>query len=154
MNKTLNFNRFLAAGIVTALILMSIAAIYIARVMELRISRDQAEQNRNPLLYRQSEEEYFDSDVPEIPGVKVYNAQKDADIIISETQRKESDFKQNQTAKFADKKKINTQRLMRKKDQFAAERLLFLQKIEASETKEERLKLIKELRQICEKRDH
>ena len=149
MGKTSNFNRVLAAGIVIALVLMGIAAIYAARIVELAISQKESGENRNPLLHIQRETVVPDSGDPEIPGVTVYNAKQDAATIIKETRQQELNFTQSNTANSADKEYRKSQRLIKEKDQFAAERLIFLQKIESAKTREERIKLIEELRQHC-----
>ncbi len=152
MQNSFSFNKLLAAGMVTALILLGIAAIYAVRVIELRTGHDAIKSDSNPLIYGKNETEPIDNGVPQIPGIRVYSAQNDADQILIDTHQKEIEFQKNTDAKFADKNHRKYMQQMNLKNTFAAERLLFLQKIEAAETKEERLKLIEELRIRCEEK--
>lgn len=147
MEKISTFNKFLAAGTVLAFILIGIAGIYAVHVAELALSPKQENTHtQNPLLSSRSEQPPIDNGIPTIPGVKIYSAEKDADIIIRETEKNELQFAENHHKGTVDNSNSD---LMRKKEQFAAERLLFLQKVESAPTREERIKLIKEFRQHC-----
>ncbi len=141
-------NRFLAAGIVFALILLGVAAIYAVRVFEKKIEEKITEKHKNPLFT--TVEEQIDDGKPEIPGVVVYDAEDDVEQIELDTKKREAQFRENIEKK---RYSLDTEKelhLLQKKDEFAAKRLAFLKKIEASETKAERLKLIKEFRKLCE----
>ena len=153
MQKSFNFNKLLATGMVVGLILLGIAAIYAVRVMELQAGSSNSKKEGNPLIYGKDESELIDNGVPQIPGVKVYSAKRDADQIIIESPQQKLDFKKRTTAKFANKEQDLQIELMRQKDKFAAERLQFLQKIENAKSKEERLRLIEKLQALCKKQE-
>ncbi len=152
MQDSFSFNKLLATGMVTGLILLGIAAIYAVRVMELHTETTENRTNGNPLIYEKEGYEPLDSGVPQIPGVKIYSAKNDADQILLESKQSELDFKKRSTAKFADKEQAKYIKQMKQKNEFAAERLAFLQKIEVATTKEERLRLIEELRILSEEK--
>ena len=151
MQHSFNFNKLLATGMVTGLILIGIAAIYAVRVMELQAESAGDKTVGNPLIYGKTNTKLIDNGVPQIPGVKVYSAKNDVDQIMMGRQQHEFDFKKRSTAKFADKELGKHIKLMNQKDAFAAKRLLFLQKIENAKSKEERRKLIEELQALCQK---
>ena len=151
MNQIFSFNRVLAGGMVLALVLLGVATIYAVRVMEIRTLNAQCPKvTANPLISGISNSDEIDSGTPEIPGVKVYSAEKDADLIQLDAKEREYEFRKSCSAKVADKDLQKDQVLILKRDKFAAERLAFLKQIEAAKTKEERQRLIDKLEKLCQ----
>jgi hypothetical protein len=141
-------NRFLAVGIVIALILPGIASIYAVRVLDKKLNSQNREIYKNPLLNTQCEE--ADNGKPDIPGITVYHAEEDIDRIKLDAHDRETQFRKNleESEKGSEAEKENE--LLIKRNEFAARRLEFLKKIKAAKTKEERAKLIDELKKFCE----
>jgi hypothetical protein len=151
--KSKTINLLLASGTVIAMILLGIAAIYAVWVADHRgNSTEPINKNRsNPLIYRKEGASAIDKSTPKIPGITVYRAEKDADCILADAKERESEFRRSITKKPSTKAMESSQKLMQKRDNFAAERLELLRKIEAAKTKEERYQLIQGLNKLSEK---
>ena len=151
-NGTLLFNRLLALGVVIALILFGIAAIYAVYVYEKKLEADSAGDHVNPIFGNikgavETGENPLPSDnndIPDIPGVRVYSAEKDADLIDADAAAREKEFNKNIHSETDDSDAENRKNILIEKNRFAAERLEFLKKVEAAETREERQRLIRQ----------
>ena len=147
MNQMFSFNRVLAGGMVFALILLGIAAIYALRVMEIRALNAQCPKvTANPLISRISNSDEIDSGTPDIPGVKVYSAERDMYLIQLDANEREREFRKICSAKIADEDLQKEQIMILKRDLFTAKRLVFLKALEAAKTKEERQKVLDEFK--------
>jgi len=153
----------LAAGTVTALILLGIAAIYAVWVADNRkdpfiltreeVAGDEKRKNGNslnPLIKGLTESKSIDNGTPHIPGVKIYSAEQDSDLIKADKKNYEEDFQQNIIETKSSETVKNQQELLKQRNMFAAKRLEFLQKLEIAKTKDERLRLIEGFKKLSE----
>lgn len=91
------------------------------------------------------------SETPEIPGMKVYDADKDADELEKDAPVRNEQFNIHINEMKNTDQETDQIKMMQQRDKFAAEKLEFLKRIEKAETKEERQALIKELREKIER---
>ncbi len=142
----------LVVGIVIALILLGIAAIYAVTVFEKQLEQEADRKNKNPLLLN-IDEEVIHEGKTEIPSVTVSHAEEDIIEINRDAEKRQTQFRERMKKGNLIPDTEEERQLMQKKNNFAAERLSFLRKIEEAETKAERIRLIKELQKLCEENE-
>lgn len=86
-------------------------------------------------------------DVSVISGMKVYDALEDVDEIEKDAAKRNEEFYGNINSIEESGQKSDKIEIMKQRDSFAAEKLEFLKKIDNAKTKEERQKLIRQLRE-------
>ena len=134
------FLRLLAAGVVFAMVLFAIAALYALHLFDRKMQMDEASKgSSNPLIGSSVKSDKVDDAPEEIGGVRVYNAEKDAPLIYADVKVAEKQFEKSLASG-----KISNAELMQKRNQFAAERLALLKKLESVTSPAERKKLIDE----------
>jgi len=107
------------------------------------LNPDQNDKNSmNPLFFISDDD---DMDTPESVGVKVYDVRKDRSEIDKNTASYKKRFQSNLKQLESSESGLEEAEMIRKKDNFAAEKLELLQKIDQAKTREERAMFIKEL---------
>ena len=126
------------------LILGILAALFVFRYLAGQMNPNLSDKDSvNPLFF--TGEENQDDDVPDIPGTKVYDIRKDVPEIEKDSSLHKEQFQQNLKQIEKNDKQAADAEMMKKRDNFAAEKLDFLRRIEQAESKEERVRLIREL---------
>lgn len=100
-----------------------------------------SENSKNPLFFTGQE----DDDIPDIPGLKVYDVRKDLPAIANDSTKHQNDFDKGLKELSKDEKMARDLEMMKKRDQFAGEKLELLKKIDDAENRKERIKAIREL---------
>ena len=141
------FLRVLAAGTVIAVILLALLAFYFLRVYEkkLDIEASAVRKDHNPLLTDENSrnEEYG---TPDIPGVRVYDAVRDADILELNGHKYSEEFEKLVLSVEKDKTLTgNELSLFRKKNDFAGRRMELLKQLEKAGSRSERERIMKKL---------
>lgn len=88
------------------------------------------------------------SDIPEIPGKKVYDVRNDIDELEKDAPKRDEQFYENINQMEQNGSNSDELKMLKQRDQFAAEKLEYLKKIEKAKTKEERQSLINQLREM------
>lgn len=118
-------------------IIATLAILLLFRYIEYKIPDMKRPTNSdNPLLLMERQDEGSLT----IPDVKVYDAERDLNDLDEDRLQREEEF----TQVISSSPESNSDMII-KRDQFASKKLYLLKKIEASKTKEERLKYIKAL---------
>lgn len=117
------------------LILGIAIAFVIFRILAVKLKSDLPDENsRNPIF--SVDNDRIDDGKPNIPGAKVYDVNEDVEKLENEIEQQQKEFSEILN---------NDDKNLEKRNKFAAERLELLRKIDKAETKEARLKAIKEL---------
>ena len=125
------------------LVLGTVAAFAVMRFLQMRSMENRNPGNfQNPLL---GTEENKESDIPDIPGVRVYDVGKDISELEKDASLRNEQYRNGLEQMGKERKNTDELEAMKARDSFAAEKLALLKKIENAKNKEERTRLIKEL---------
>ena len=125
------------------LVMGTVAAFVVMRFLQMKSMENRNTDNfQNPLLSTEKDQE---SDLPAIPGVRVYDVRKDIPELKKDASLRNGQFQTGLKQMRKNEQNTDEVEMMRARDSFAAEKLELLRKIEKAENREERRKLIKQL---------